>query len=286
MTNGARTLLLQKAISCTLLDTTELVREGIRLHGATGGAAVLFGKGLSVAAFTSACLKEQTGRISLSLQTNGKGGAMEISGNYDLHIRGYIQNPQAAGEERDLLGDGGSLTVVREDGYSRPFVGSCAFPENATVDGLVEEYYRISEQLPTRIRTAVELDEEGNCVFAGIAALQPLPFASEESLRAYENADLSALLSRVRAEGATAVARSLAEGEEVQSLFASYRCNCSREYLSGVLVTLGEKELLEILQSEGVIRLHCHYCNRDYAFTEEDIHALFGSYERKEDTKN
>ncbi len=286
MNNVFRTLLFDKEISCTLVDTTALAQEGIRLHGARGGAAALFGKALSITAFTSACLKEQTGQISLSIQTNGRGGNVSVSGNARLQIRGTIENPQAEGSEGEILGDEGSLTVVREDGYSRPFVGSCAFPEGTDLDGLAEEYYRISEQLPTRIRTQVALDGEGNCLFAGVVALQPLPFAGEESLRNYREASLPDLLARMRREGAEGVAKTLAKGEEIQAASAMYQCNCSRSYLSEVLVTLGEEELRAILKSEGAVRLHCQYCNTDYEFTEKDVDGLFGKHEREKDEKN
>ena len=57
--------------------------------------------------------------------------------------------------------------------------------------------------------------------------------------------------------------------------FAQYKCNCSREYLSRVLVSLGEAELRRIIKEDGDIKVHCHYCNSDYSFDETDADELF-----------
>ena len=56
---------------------------------------------------------------------------------------------------------------------------------------------------------------------------------------------------------------------------AAYKCHCSKEYLAGVLVSLGKAQLEDILKTDGKIEVHCHYCNKDYRFTQEDVEKLF-----------
>ena len=56
---------------------------------------------------------------------------------------------------------------------------------------------------------------------------------------------------------------------------AAYKCNCSREYLTRVLVSLGEAQMREIIHEDGSVHVHCHYCNTDYHFTEEDADRIF-----------
>ncbi len=272
--NLFRGLIWDQEISLTVANTTEIVNEGIRLHKLAPPAARLFGKALSALAFFSGCLKGEKGEISLSVQKGGK-EIIGASGNSALRLRGYINPPDFLTDtdeqtERALFEKDGSFTVVRQDGYSRPFVGSCALDEGATLDEMIEEYYRVSEQLPTRIKTVLELDEGGRCAFAGVIALQPLPFASAKNLQRVEETDLLALLKKMQAEGAA----SCFEGE-YESRQAAYQCNCSREYLSALLVTLGEKQLRDIVRAEGAVRVHCHYCDSDYNFTGEDVDRLF-----------
>jgi len=54
-----------------------------------------------------------------------------------------------------------------------------------------------------------------------------------------------------------------------------YKCNCSREYLTRVLVSLGNEQMQQIIKEDGAVRVHCHYCNTDYEFTEEDRRKIF-----------
>lgn len=284
MKNVLRALVYDGQVSLTLIDATEIAQEGIKLHNLSPASGYVFGKALSAMSFMSACLKEDGGEISLSLKTDGACGEIAVSGNRALRMRGYIDNTQLSGEgnaetEKRALGENGSLTIIRDDGYSRPFVGACALPKDGGIDEAFEEYYRISEQLPTYIATQVNMD--GNtCVFAGAAVLQPLPFADEATLEKVRSFDLKALLLALKTKGMDnleEVASEHFEREEGvwETRRAVYKCNCSRRYLTRVLVSLGEEQLRAIIKEEGAARIHCHYCNTDYEFTDEDADMLF-----------
>lgn len=282
MNNLLRTLVYSGQVSLTVADTTETVKEAMRLHRLSTASAYVFGKALSAMSYMSACLKESTGEISLSVRGDGECGDIGISGNRALHVRGYIENTQIQGipdynAEQRALGENTAFTVIRDDGYSRPFVGACVLPPSAGVDGAFEEYYRISEQLPTRICTVVEFSEDGECVFAGVAAMQPLPFADEETWRKTWEMDLNDLLKKVKSTSVEeAVNDCFEKDDSVWELReVKYECHCSREYLTKVLVTLGEEEFRRIVKEDGVLSVHCHYCNTDYAFTEEDAEKIF-----------
>ncbi len=277
MKNILRTLIWSGQVSLTVANTTELVREAINLHKLSKSTAIVLGKALSAMTFASAGLKEETGEISLSVQGNGTGGSLGISGNRALRLRGYIENVKAEGDEETCWGTHGALTIIRDDGYNRPFVGTCAFSKNGGVDEAFEEYYRISEQLPTRIATTVELNDNGDCLFAGVVALQPLPFAEQETLERTANAPLGQILQELKSKGVEECVKERFDTNESVWDFrrVEYKCNCSKEYLSRVLVTLGEKELRRMIEEDGAVRVHCHYCNKDYEFTSADADALF-----------
>jgi molecular chaperone Hsp33 len=282
MANVLRTLIFNDEVSLTIADTTEIIQEGIRLHNLSPASAYLYGRSMSAMTYMSSCLKEETGEISLSLKCDGEAQDIGISGNRALRMRGYIANTQIEGganyeAELRALGNDGSITIIRDDGYNRPFVGSCGFPQQLSVDDIFEEYFRCSEQLPTCFATVAEIDEHGVCHFAGVLVLQPLPFASESTLDKVWELDLYGILETLKGRSVEEVVK---ENFQTQSKVwevrdARYKCNCSREYLQGVLVTLGEAELREIIAQEGAVRVHCHYCNSNYEFTEEDANTLF-----------
>lgn len=281
MKNVLRALVYDGQVSLTLIDATQIVQEGIKLHNLSPASGYVFGKALSAMSFMSACLKEDGGEISLSLKTDGACGEIAVSGNRALRMRGYILNTELLGEgneeaEKVALGNNGSLTIIRDDGYSRPFVGTCALPPNGGIDQAFEEYYRVSEQLPTYIATQVKMDKNA-CVFAGAAVLQPLPFADEATLQKVRAFDLKALLAEIETNGVEETASAHFEKQESvwETRRAVYKCNCSRRYLTRVLVSLGEEQLRAIIKEEGAARIHCHYCNTDYEFTDEDADMLF-----------
>lgn len=282
MKNLVRTLIYDGQVSLTVADTTEMVQKGAKLHNLSTASAYLFGKALSSMTFMSACLKNERGEISLSLKGDGEYGEIGVSGNKLLNIRGFIGNTTLEGGadeemERACLGQNAAITIIRDDGYTRPFVGACALPENGGLDEGFEEYFRISEQLPTRIKTVVEMDENGVCVFAGFVALQPLPFAEDSVLEAVANTNLAAVLDAVKSSGVSTAAREHFTVDETvfEERKAAYKCNCSRRYLTRVLVSLGEAQMRQIIEEDGAVRVHCHYCNTDYEFTNEDADLLF-----------
>lgn len=267
MKNTFRALIEEGQVSITAIDATSLVAEGVRVHGLTGKDAESFGKTLCFCAFLSSSLKEERGQVSLSLQSER--GTYTVSGNYQMHLRGCFD--KAEGYDGDGFGEG-TLTVIRQDGYGRPFVGACQLSESA--DESFAEYFRISEQLPTTIATRVE-QRDGAILFAGIIAVQPLPFASEKALQNMPKGErLETLLEALKTGGE----KSAFNGLDVQTKsekYAVYQCNCSREYLLGAIVTLGEKEVRKMIAEDGAVRVHCHYCNTDYEFTEKDADEAF-----------
>ena len=62
---------------------------------------------------------------------------------------------------------------------------------------------------------------------------------------------------------------------EFQTYYPEYKCLCTREYVSGILISLGEKELRDIIEKEGSIKVDCQFCDKKYIFTEEDVDLLF-----------
>ena len=274
MENVLRTLIYDGQVSLTLADTTQIIATGKAFHKLSVSSAKLFGQALSAMTFMSACLKNEAGEISLSLKDESACGEIAVSGNQALNLRGFIANVAL---EQAVLSQNGSLTIIRDDGYSRPFVGSCALPNLGSVDEAFEEYYRISEQLPTRIKTKVDLSENGECTFAGVAVLQPLPFADESTKKQVEECDLEALLNTLKTEGAKVAAEKYFKTDKTvwETKRAQYKCNCSREYLKGILVSVGESQMRQIIREDGAVKVHCHYCNTDYEFTEADADEMF-----------
>ena len=271
-----RTLIEDEQISLVAMDATEMIRHAQIIHNMTEQAAKVFGKIFMTATYMSCWLKDEDSQISVNFKHHGETGESCVSGDGAMHMRGFIHNPLA----KDGKIGKGYMTVVRDDHYKTPFVGTCEMVSEE-VDENFEYYYRLSEQLPTYIRTDISFDESGLCQRACGVYLQPMPGADEIKRQYAQNVakELTGLVQMVEKEGLEGALSKIFGVEKTESRDIEYHCNCSREYIAGVLRGMGEAELRDILRTEGKINVHCHYCNSDYDFFEKDVDEMFSSKE-------
>ena len=286
-----RGLAFEGEVSVAVADTTQLVNEAIRIHGLSPLAAAALGRTLTVAAYMCSSLKAERGALSVSVKGNGVGGSIYVSGDKSLHMRGYIENPNVDLPPNDkgkldvggCVGKEGYLSVVRDDGDNRPFVGTTAL-----VSGEIGEdfaaYYAYSEQLPTAIAVGVKVGREGNCLGAGGVFLQPMPGASEENIRRAEECigQFSAVSSLLESMSAEELAEKYFGNVTFYKQKPEYKCNCSRNYIEGVLAAMGAEELRSIIREQGKISVHCHYCNTDYVFTPGETEEIIERSRKEE----
>ena len=268
-----KALVYDREVSLSVLETTDMVNDAIKIHNLDAQSAVTLGGLLTCAAYMAGCLKSEKGAVSLTVKAGGDAGTVSVSGNQKGHIRGYID-----GSCHGKL-NGGYLTVVKEDGLFRPFVGTCELRGNDVSQNLMQ-YFQMSEQIDTAVAIGVKMD--GNrCVAAGGVVMQLLPGTSEENMdRAEERMQALVNPAEVVAKfGADGILNEffpdLAENGATYLTFPEYKCNCSREKTADIVRSLGRQEALDIINETGSIKVHCHYCNTDHEFTLEDIDKLF-----------
>jgi len=175
-----KTLIYDKQVSLTVMETTDMVNEAIKIHNLNKGAAKTLGGLLTCASYMSGCLKSEVGAISITVKAEGEVGTCSVSGDKDLHIRGYID-----GETEGKL-KGGYMTVIKDDGFFRPFVGTCQLVCDDVSENFMQ-YFHISEQIPTAVAVGVEIGDDGKCVIAGGVVMQLLPGTSQENMDKAEN---------------------------------------------------------------------------------------------------
>ena len=278
-----RALVYDEEVSLAVIDMTQTVNEAVRIHDLSALSAAALGRTLIAAAYMCSSLKEEKGALSVTVRGDGVGGGIYVSGDKALHMRGYIENPHAelplnAKGKLDVggcVGRNGYLSVVRDDGENVPFVGTTPL-----VSGEIGEdfaaYFAYSEQLPTAVAVGVKIGKDGTCIGAGGVFLQPLPGASEESIAKAEKiigefAAISTLCEHFTAEE---ILNRYFGTVNFYTLHPAYKCNCGRHYIEGILAAMGEQELRSILEEQGCVSVHCHYCNTDYTFTPVETEAV------------
>lgn len=255
-------------VALSVLDTTALVQDGIDIHKLSGGDAELFGALLTFAAYLGSTLKSERGSVSVTIKST-EGGSVSVSCDSALHVRGCID-----GNAKDIL-SGGTLTVISEDGYSRPFVGACLM-EGGDLNKNLENYFRQSEQIVTFVNVGCKI-EDGKCLSAGGvvgSCLPDSPFAEVENFRVTVQ-NIADISQKICAAGVEKFSAENFGGGHLSTLLPIYKCNCSRQKISQVLKAVGKDDLLSLIAERGVVSVHCHYCNKDYNFYSEDINNLF-----------
>lgn len=267
-----KALVFDGNISLSVLETRDLVNDAIGIHHLTDGAAKTLGGLLTAAAYMAGCLKSERGAVSITVKSVDGSATVSVSGDVSGHIRGVIDG--------ECL-KGGTMTVIKEDGFFRPFTGMCELKSDDVSENLMQ-YFQMSEQIDTAVLIGADV-KNGVCLAAGGVVMQVLPGASEESLRAAEERMQQIAASDYLYKGADGVLEEffpeLSGRGGVYLTFPEYRCNCSRRKIEGVILSLGKREAESIVKEQGKISVHCHYCNSDYDFTAEDIGLLFGKKE-------
>ena len=267
-----KSLVYDNEVSLSVLETTMLVNDAIKIHNLSDVAAEILGGMLTACAYMAGCLKSEKGAVSLTVKSNDGSATVSVSGDVKGHIRGYID-----GAENGLKG--GTLTVIKDDGFFRPFIGTCELKCNDVSENLMQ-YFHQSEQIETAVAIGVNV-KDGKCVAAGGVVMQLLPGTHEENMDKAENAMQNFIKPAKVVEelGAEGIMQKFfgedTDDKGVYLTFPAYKCNCSRKKIEGVILSLGLDEALNIVKEEGKASVHCHYCNTDYDFSEQDILRLF-----------
>ncbi len=268
-----RSLICGGQVSLTVIDTTRLVNDAITVHNTQENASRILGGLLTCGAYLAALLKSADTGVSLTIKSSGGDGAVSVSSDGELHVRGY-----ADGSCTHTL-SGGTLTVVREEKGAMPFVGTCEITSDDISD-ILSAYFEISEQIPTAVAITTDIGADGRCLCAGGVIMQLLPDADDEAIDkagqafyGYQNTPNA--LFDMGADGVyDKFFAALSDGDKYE-LFPEYKCNCSEDKIIKILASVGKTELLKIAEEQGTVSVHCHYCNKDYVYDRELIEKIF-----------
>ena len=64
------------------------------------------------------------------------------------------------------------------------------------------------------------------------------------------------------------------ELEVLETTPIEYRCYCSRERVSRALISMGKKDLTELIAEQGQAELTCQFCDQVYRFSREELETL------------
>ena len=274
-------------VKAVAIRSTELVGEAARIHRTTPNATAAFGRALTAASMMGNMQKTENGSMTLQIKGGGPIGSIVCVSDPVGNVRGYVYEPNVPFEEKypgklnvgATVGTDGTLTVIRDLQMKEPYVGSVPLVTGEIGDD-VTAYFAQSEQTPTACALGVLIDTDCSVKVAGGYILQLLPGAPEETIVKLEEG--------IRRAGA--VTPMLEQGMTPEDILGqvcgdlgilflettevSYKCYCSKERVEAALISLGRKELTEIMEEGKPFPVECQFCDTIYTFTPEDIEKL------------
>lgn len=266
--------------------TTRTVETARILHKMNPTPLVALGRVLTGAALMSQTLKAINQTITIQIKGDGPIGGIVAVTDWQAGVRGYVHNPnfdiplndQGKFDIRSAVGSG-YLNVVKDLGLKEPYIGYVELVSGEIAEDLTY-YYASSEQIPTAMNLGVLIGAEGKVLAAGGFFIQLMPDAGEEAIEKVENgiSKIKSITSVIH-EGKTPddIIRILFPDDVLETFEpvpVSYICNCSRDRMKRNLMALGTEDLKEIAGDRTGAELICHFCNKKYHFTQEEISRL------------
>ncbi len=258
--------------------TTETVEQARRYHQTMPTASAALGRLLSAGLMLADGLKEKDASLTLQLRGDGPLGILAVVADAENGVKGYVANP---GADLPLKPNGkldvgagvgkGTLSVIRDLKLKEPYVGQVPIQTGEIGDDLA--YYLMqSEQVPSVVALGVLVDRDYSISCAGGFLIQVMPGCDEQSLTRLENS-LNGLMSvtEMLSKGMSGeeIIRYVMLGFEteiLETLPVAYRCNCGKERMERAIVSLGKREIQDIIDEQGEAEIVCQFCNRAYRF--------------------
>ncbi len=173
----------------------------------------------------------------------------------------------------------GVLSVIKDVGLKEPYIGQTILVTSEIAEDLTY-YFATSEQTPSSVALGVLMSRDNTAAQAGGFILQMMPGADDAVIDRLEQklkevTSITALLD----EGKTPemiLEHVLGEfGLEInEQLPTQFFCNCTKARVEKALLSVGKKEIQEMIDEGKTIEVNCHFCNKNYAFTVEELKEL------------
>lgn len=259
-------------------------------------ALASIGRLMTVGVMMGSMLKgEQT--VTIKLFGNGPIGHMIVDADAFGHVRGYSENPHVHYEYnegnklnvRATVGTDGFIHVIKDLKMKEPFIGSVPITSGEIAEDFAY-YFSLSEQTPSAVSLGVLVDTDNLAIHAGGFIIQAMPNADIEIIEKLEEI-LKTIpsISSMLASGKTPeeIIDIITESNYMilETMDVSFKCNCSREKFEKGLISLGEQEIMDMIEEDGKADTVCHFCGNKYHFSKDDLEHILAEISNKDQTK-
>ena len=266
--------------------TTETVEEARKDHNTSPVATAALGRLLTAGAMMGTMMKGDKDILTLQIKAGGPLEGITVTADSKGRVKGYVGNPNVcipanSKGKLDVAGavGVGFMNVIKDMGLKEPYVGQVALQTSEIAEDLTY-YFATSEQVPSAVGLGVLMNKDNTVRQAGGFIVQLMPFAEESTIaKLEENVQKITSVTSLLEEGHTpeSLLEKVLDGFDMEineKIPTEFYCNCSRERVEKALISIGRKELNEMIQEGKPIEMNCHFCNHNYEFTVEELKEI------------
>ena len=274
------------------VTSTEMVETARQHHNTSPVATAALGRLLTAGAMMGSMMKNDTDILTIQIKCDGPIQGLTVTADSKANVKGYVENPDVMLPPKNgKLDVGGALglgilNVIKDMGLKEPYVGQTILQTGEIGDDLTY-YFANSEQVPSSVGLGVLMEKDNTVKCAGGFIVQVMPFVEEKVLEQLEDNisnihSVTALLE----QGHTpeSLLQEVLKGMDIEitdTLPTQFYCDCSKTKIEKAIISIGEKEIKEMIDEGKDIEVKCHFCNTAYSFSVDELSALLKQAKKK-----
>ena len=272
-----------RAFACTTKGIVEYAKNA---HNTSPVVTAALGRLMSAAAMMGSMMKNEEDLLTLKIEGSGPMKAAIATATAKGNVKAYpfvpdvILPPNSKGklDVAEAIGVG-ILSVISDIGLKEPYVGQVELISGEIAEDITY-YYATSEQIPSSVALGVLMNKDNTVNSAGGFIIQLMPFCPEEVIEKLESiistlAPITGLLSEGKTpEQILKLILGDLELEINDKLDISFKCDCSKEKIEKALISIGAKELNEMIDEAKDIEVACHFCSKKYNLGVDELEEL------------
>ena len=266
--------------------TTETVETARKDHNTSPVATAALGRLLTAGSMMGVMMKGDKDILTLQVKGDGLLQGITVTADSKGRVKGYVVEPDVIipANAKGKLDVGGAvghgfLQVSKDMGLKEPYVGQVALQTGEIAEDLTY-YFAASEQVPSAVGLGVLMNKDNTVRQAGGFIVQVMPFAEEETIAKLEaNVQKIQSVTTLLEQGHTpeSLLEQVLDGFNIEindRIPTEFYCNCSNSRVERALISIGRKELNELIQEGKEVELNCHFCNKNYIFSVEELKEI------------
>ena len=271
-----------RAFAATTREVVETAREN---HNTSPVATAALGRLLTAGAMMGSMMKNDTDMLTIQIRGDGPLGGITVTADSHANVKGYVNNPDVVLPPKNgKLDVGGAvgiglIQVIKDLGLKEPYSGQTILVTSEIAEDLTY-YFANSEQVPSSVGLGVLMEKDNTVKCAGGFIIQMMPFATDETISQIEE----------NLKNVTSVTNLLEQGYTPEQLLETllgnvgleitdtiptqFYCNCSKERVEQAVVSVGKKDIQEMIDEGKPIEVKCFFCNTAYQYTVEELKQI------------